>query len=147
MFADTFAPELDDGGSVSVLEQLYADLTLLPAVIEETWRFYPPFPAARRRVIAATELGGQSFEVGTWVVAWLTAANRDPGRFPDPNRYDIRRPRNRHLTLATADGVVWARPWLVWRQRSPSRSSWSDSPDFAGTVASRWPAATASSTR
>jgi cytochrome P450 len=66
---------------------------------EETWRFYPPFPAARRRAVAATTLGGQRLRAGTWVLGWLTAANRALDQFPDPNHYNIRRSPNRHLSF------------------------------------------------
>jgi cytochrome P450 len=89
LFADTFG----------LLDQLYADPMLVPGWGEETWRYYPPFPAARRRVVAATTLGGQHLKVGTWVLGWLTAANRSPVQFPRPDRYDIRRSPNRHLAF------------------------------------------------
>jgi cytochrome P450 len=58
------------------------DRALLPGAIEETLRFYPPYPASRRRVAAYTELGGQVVKAGSWVVGWLTSANRDPDLFP-----------------------------------------------------------------
>jgi cytochrome P450 len=89
LFADAFG----------VLEQLYADPTLLRGAVEETLRYYPPFPNSRRQVVARTELGGHILEPGSWVVGWLTSANRDPDRFPDPNRYDVRRPRGPHLAF------------------------------------------------
>jgi cytochrome P450 len=93
-----------DADTVGLLEQLSTDPTLLDGVAEETLRWYPPFPTIRRRVIADTELGAQVVKAGepatpTWVVGWLTAANRDPTRFPNPNRYIPRRSPNPHLSF------------------------------------------------
>jgi proteasome lid subunit RPN8/RPN11 len=99
LFADATTDEHADGIPVSVLKQPYEDWALLPGAIEETLRFYPPYPASRRKVVADTELGGQAVNAGSWVVGWLTSANRDPDLFPDPSRFDIRRWPNEHLTF------------------------------------------------
>jgi cytochrome P450 len=50
-------------------------------------------------VPAETELGGKTIPKGAKVVAVLAAANRDPNRFPDPDRLDLLRPDNRHLAF------------------------------------------------
>ena len=105
LFADATTDEHADGIPVSVLKQLYEDWTLLPGAIEETLRFYSPYPASRRRVVADTELGGQAVNAGSWVAGWLTSANRDPDLFPNPTRFDIRRWPNEHLALVTAGGA------------------------------------------
>jgi cytochrome P450 len=63
LFADATTDEHADG-PVSVREQLYGDRALLPGAIEETLRFYPPYPASRRRVAAYSELGGQVVRPG-----------------------------------------------------------------------------------
>ncbi|MCK7625845.1 cytochrome P450 [Streptomyces sp. RS10V-4] len=72
---------------------------LVPHAVEETLRWYPAFPAVRRYVLADTAFGGQHVRAGQWVTGWLTSANRDPDRFPDPDRFDIRRRPNPHLSL------------------------------------------------
>jgi cytochrome P450 len=52
------------------------------------------------RVVAVEhEMGGRQLKGGDRVYAWMNAANRDPRRFPDPDRFDIERPDNRHLTF------------------------------------------------
>jgi cytochrome P450 len=99
LFADATTDEHADGIPVSVLKQLYEDWALLPGAIEETLRFYSPYPASRRKVVADTELGGQAVNAGSWVAGWLTSANRDPDLFPNPSRFDIRRWPNEHLTF------------------------------------------------
>ena len=71
---DATTDEHADGIPVSVLKQLYEDWALLPGAIEETLRFYPPYPASRRKVVADTELGGQAVNAGSWVAGWLTSA-------------------------------------------------------------------------
>jgi cytochrome P450 family 109 len=82
-----------------LLDALYADPSLLPGAIEEALRFYPPFPTTRRMAVAQADFDGYTVNPGEWVVGWITAANRDPDRFPDPDRYDIRRAPNPHLSF------------------------------------------------
>jgi cytochrome P450 len=84
-----------------LFDQLRSDPALLAAAVEETLRWYSPFSNARRQALADTELAGQTVKAGTWVVAWLIAANRDPGRFPDPdpNRFAPGRAPNPHLAF------------------------------------------------
>jgi cytochrome P450 len=79
--------------------ELGTDRSLVPNAVEETLRWYPPFPGVRRLTIANTELGGQHVRSGQWATGWLTAANRDPGQFRDPGSFDIRRRPNRHLSF------------------------------------------------
>ena len=52
-----------------------------------------------RRASVATSIGGIAMPAGTYVHLCIGAANRDPDRFPDPDRLDIRRHPNRHLAF------------------------------------------------
>ncbi|MGK5629824.1 cytochrome P450, partial [Streptomyces sp. URMC 123] len=87
---------LSEGGH---WEELRADPSLIPHAVEEVLRWYPPFPGVRRYVVADTTIGGRRIAAGQWVTGWLTAANRDPARFEDPDTFDIRRRPNPHLSL------------------------------------------------
>jgi cytochrome P450 len=81
------------------LARLRADPALVPSAVEEILRFEA---ASHRNIRVATEdleLGGRRIRAGELVVLLLGAANRDPAEFPDPNRFDVARSPNRHLTF------------------------------------------------
>jgi cytochrome P450 len=82
-----------------VWEQLRADPELIPAAVEESMRYRPPFPRLGRQVKMDTEIGGHQIPAGSFVLAWLTTANRDERVFADPDRFDILRDPNPHLTF------------------------------------------------
>ncbi|GIG59278.1 cytochrome P450 [Longispora fulva] len=75
-----------------------ADMSLVPAAIEESLRFRPPFPRLGRTATKDTVLGGQEIAAGDFVLSWLTTANRDERVFTEPDRFDILRTSNPHLT-------------------------------------------------
>lgn len=73
-------------------------LPIEPAV-EELLRYDPPFQALGRIALSDLEIGGKPIRAGDHVQFWIGAANRDPARFPDPDRLDLGRADNRHLTF------------------------------------------------
>jgi cytochrome P450 len=79
--------------------QVRADRTLLPPAIEETLRLRTPFPRLARRTATDAAVGTALIPAGDLVVAWLTAANRDERVFTDPDRFDLHRQPNPHLTF------------------------------------------------
>jgi cytochrome P450 len=80
-------------------DELGADPSLIPGAVEETLRWSPPFSGPRRLVLADTEVGGQQIKAGQWITAWVSAANRDPERFPSPDTFDVRRRPNPELSF------------------------------------------------
>jgi cytochrome P450 len=82
-----------------VWEQLRADPELIPALIEESARYRPPFPRVGRRATKDTEIAGQQIPAESVVLVWLTAANRDESVFADPDRFDIHRKPNAHIAF------------------------------------------------
>jgi cytochrome P450 len=79
--------------------RLQDDLALLPTAVEECLRFEPPVQLTDRAVVEPVELAGVRLERGAIVAALLAAANRDPAQFPDPERFDVGRQENRHLSF------------------------------------------------
>jgi cytochrome P450 len=98
-------------------------------------RFWPPVLHFRRTATRDLTLAGRPIRAGEKVVVYHAAANRDPSAFPDPDRFDIARTPNDHVSFGFGPhfclGAHLARP-------SSARSSASCSP---GTSSSRAPRA------
>lgn len=75
------------------------DEAAIPAAVEECLRFDPPFQSLARRAGEDIELSGQVIRKDDTVWCWIGAANRDPARFPEPDRFDPVRTDNRHLAF------------------------------------------------
>jgi pimeloyl-[acyl-carrier protein] synthase len=80
---------------------LAANPELIDSAIEEMLRVDPPFRWIGRVMKSAHSLHGTTLHVGQWVFAGIAAANRDPRRFTAPDRFDITRQPNRHLTFGS----------------------------------------------
>ena len=84
------------------LERLKADPSLVPSAVEEMLRYESPSQHTGRIVPQNREMGGKLLKKGQAIMAVMAAANRDPERFPDPDRFDITRQDNRHLAFGYA---------------------------------------------
>jgi pimeloyl-[acyl-carrier protein] synthase len=84
------------------LQRLQADLTLLPSAVEEMLRYEPPSQHTARLAPDDLILGGKKIAKRQAAIAVMAAANRDPERFPEPDRFDISRKDNRHLSFGWA---------------------------------------------
>ena len=81
-------------------ERLVADPSLVPSAVEECLRFDGPVHLTGRIATTDLEIAGETFHKGQQVVTLLAAANRDPAKFPDPDRFDVGRAENQHLTFS-----------------------------------------------
>jgi pulcherriminic acid synthase len=73
-------------------EQLAAvqeERSLIPQAFAETLRYTPPVHMIMRQPAEDVELSGVTIPAGSTVTALIGAANRDPGRYADPDRFDI----------------------------------------------------------
>jgi cytochrome P450 len=83
------------------LELVRADRGLIPAAVEESLRLEPAAAVVDRYATSDAELSGARIRAGDPVTVSIAGANRDPAIFPDPDRFDVRRPNAaRHLAFA-----------------------------------------------
>ncbi len=68
-------------------------------MIEEALRYDGPVQAVPRMVREPVTLSGVELPENAFVLVLLGAANRDPERFPDPDRFDIHRNPQGHLAF------------------------------------------------
>lgn len=80
-------------------ERLRLDRSLIPSAAEEILRFESPVQMTPRHAVGNGELAGRKVKDGDALLLFLGAANRDPARFPEPDRFDIARADNRHLAF------------------------------------------------
>jgi cytochrome P450 len=80
--------------------RLCADPALAPSAVEELLRYDGPVHLTGRVATRDIDVGGVTVEAGQGVVTLLAAANRDPERFPDPDRLDLARADGPHLTFS-----------------------------------------------
>ncbi|MFF4223295.1 cytochrome P450 [Streptomyces abikoensis] len=81
------------------LAALRADHGLLPGAIEELMRYDTPLQLFERWVLDDIEIGGTLIPRGSEVALLLGSANHDPDRFPAPERLDLARADNPHLSF------------------------------------------------
>jgi cytochrome P450 len=92
------------------MARLRADPSLMPSAVEELLRFESPSQHTARLAPADVVLGGCEIKAGQAVIAVMAAANRDPERFPDPDRLDLGRTDNRHLAFGWAAHFCFGAP-------------------------------------
>ncbi|MBV8160169.1 MAG: cytochrome P450 [Acidimicrobiia bacterium] len=80
-------------------EAVRQDRSLLPQAIEEGIRYEPPLLFIMRSALADVEVGGMPGPGGSLLSVCLGAANRDPSKFDDPDRFNIFRGARQHISF------------------------------------------------
>lgn len=83
------------------LEALRADRALMRAAIEEGLRWESPLTGIARMATRDVVVEGTPIPAGAVIGVCIGAANRDPKRWPDPDRFDITREARQHTSFAS----------------------------------------------
>jgi cytochrome P450 len=81
------------------MQKLRNDPSLIKTAVEEFLRYDSSIQRISRVAVQAFELGGKQIRQGQRIWAMQGAANRDPAQFPEPDRLDISRQKNRHVAF------------------------------------------------
>jgi hypothetical protein len=82
------------------MELLRREPERIPGAVDELLRYDGPVQLTSRMVLEDREFRGHRLRRGQQLVLLLAGANRDPERFPDPDRLDVTRPDVRHLAFS-----------------------------------------------
>jgi cytochrome P450 len=80
--------------------QLRDEPARLPDIIQEVLRFDSPLQQTKRVVREPGQIGALSLSAGEHLLLCLGAANRDPGQFPEPDRFDSQRAQTTNLAFS-----------------------------------------------
>ncbi|HEY2105367.1 MAG TPA: cytochrome P450 [Candidatus Binataceae bacterium] len=83
----------------ALYEEIKRDHSLVAPLLEETLRYDGPIHTLFRVTTIDVEVGGLQIKPMTPVCVVNGAADRDPRKFPNPDRFDIRRDNGDHLGL------------------------------------------------
>lgn len=76
------------------------DPKVITNLVEESLRYETPTAGMWRLVKRDAELGGVALKAGTMIQLRYAAANRDPAKYPDPDKFDVLRQNARsHLAF------------------------------------------------
>jgi cytochrome P450 len=81
------------------LARLRSEPALLPNAVEEMLRYEPPIIFLSRIAQGDCEVAGVPLRKGELFHLGLASANRDPERYADPDRFDVGRADNKHLSF------------------------------------------------
>jgi hypothetical protein len=82
-------------------EALRSDAELAPRAVDEMLRYESPVQITTRLAHQTVTLGDSLIAAGDMVFIVIGAANRDPARYPEPDRFDIARDSRDHLAFGS----------------------------------------------
>lgn len=92
------------------LVRLHREPEIIEPAVEELLRFESPSQHTGRLTPDDVMLGNKRLRRRDAVIAVIAAGNRDPARFPDPDRLDLTRADNRHLAFGWAAHFCFGAP-------------------------------------
>ena len=95
------------------LERLRADPALMSTTVEEILRWTTPIMYFRRTAMRDIELGEVQVRRGDKVVMWYVSGNYDERVFESPQRFDIGRQPNEHVTFGGSGPHYCLGAWLA----------------------------------
>ncbi|NLU72361.1 cytochrome P450 [Streptomyces sp. HNM0575] len=114
------------------LADLRADFGLLDGAVEEMLRYDGPVETCTERLaVEDVELGGVTVPAGSTVLIAMADADRDPERFKDPDRFDIRRDARGHIAFGHGLHYCLGAPLARLEGRIAVRSLLERCPDIA----------------
>jgi cytochrome P450 len=93
------------GGMLALIEhpderrKLLEDPSLIGVAVEEVLRWHTPIMHLARTATRDTEIAGTPIAENDKVVMWFASANRDGDAFDAPDRFDVTRPKSKHLAF------------------------------------------------
>lgn len=94
----------------AALMELRDNPAVIESGVEELLRYESPSQHTARLAPDDVTLGGKRIKKRDAVMAVMAAGNRDPARFPEPNRLDLTRKDNRHLAFGWAAHFCFGAP-------------------------------------
>ena len=90
--------------------RLRQDPSIIGVAVEELLRYESPSQYTARIAPEDIEMGGKKISRRQAVLAVMGAANRDPERFPEPDRLDLTRKDNRHVAFGWGPHFCFGAP-------------------------------------
>jgi cytochrome P450 len=93
------------GGMLALIEHpdqrvaLLADPSLIAGAVEEVLRWHTPIIHQARTATRDLEIAGVQIAENDKLALWYPSANRDPALNDDPDRFDVTRPKARHMSF------------------------------------------------
>lgn len=84
-----------------LLDRIRADMTLVPALVEEAIRWATPVRTFMRSAADDTVIDGRAIAKGDWLMLCYGSGNRDEAVFAEPDRFDIDRKPNPQLAFGS----------------------------------------------
>jgi len=83
----------------ALLHRVQDDRSLIGPLLDETLRWESPVQIVTRETAQDAVLAGVEIPSGTGIIACIGSANRDEGRYPDADRFDIERQGEPHIAF------------------------------------------------